>query len=212
MWSLKQTDEDSGRVLKVVLLREDRVATYSEVLDGLIADTSVVDLVDSCIRDAPFSAVRLESPAVSAASLSCSFEFVLIDSPGLSSAPDANAFSQHFSAAVDDVCVFSNLGGDAILVVPNPVAGKEAYIHLSAFSRRAPISQRRAFWRTVGTTSSNRIGRSSVWLSTAGGGVSWLHFRIDDRPKYYHHVPYKRPAAEQVVPADVPTASRSPRG
>ncbi|MGI9175867.1 MAG: DUF6940 family protein [Rhodothermales bacterium] len=24
-----------------------------------------------------------------------------------------------------------------------------------------------------------------MWLSTAGGGVSWLHVRLDSRPKYY---------------------------
>ncbi len=30
-----------------------------------------------------------------------------------------------------------------------------------------------------------------VWLSTAGAGVSWLHVRLDDRPKYYGHGPYR---------------------
>jgi hypothetical protein len=30
-----------------------------------------------------------------------------------------------------------------------------------------------------------------VWLSTNGDGVSWLHVRIDERPKYYTHGPYR---------------------
>ncbi len=29
------------------------------------------------------------------------------------------------------------------------------------------------------------------WLNTEGGGVAWLHVRIDQRPKYYHYAPYK---------------------
>ena len=32
-----------------------------------------------------------------------------------------------------------------------------------------------------------RLGARPVWLSTAGGGVDWLHVRLDDRPKYYRH-------------------------
>jgi len=36
-----------------------------------------------------------------------------------------------------------------------------------------------------------RLSSRPVWLSTAGGGVSWLHVRLDDRPKYYHHAAYR---------------------
>ena len=30
-----------------------------------------------------------------------------------------------------------------------------------------------------------------LWLSTHGKGVAWLHFRIDDSPKYISYIPYK---------------------
>jgi hypothetical protein len=36
-----------------------------------------------------------------------------------------------------------------------------------------------------------RLGAKPVWLSTAGGGVSWLHVRLDDQPKYYGFEPYR---------------------
>jgi Family of unknown function (DUF6940) len=31
-----------------------------------------------------------------------------------------------------------------------------------------------------------------VWLSPAGAGVSWLHLRLDDQPKYYGYAPYRQ--------------------
>jgi hypothetical protein len=66
------------------------------------------------------------------------------------------------------------------------------YGHLAAFVRGAPAEQREALWRTVGDALSRRLGAKPVWLSTAGAGVSWLHVRLDDRPKYYGHAPYRR--------------------
>jgi hypothetical protein len=33
---------------------------------------------------------------------------------------------------------------------------------------------------------------SSQPLSTAGAGVSWLHVRLDDHPKYYSYEPYQQ--------------------
>ena len=35
------------------------------------------------------------------------------------------------------------------------------------------------------------LGSQPLWLSTAGGGVDWLHMRLDKRPKYYRHLPWR---------------------
>ena len=40
-------------------------------------------------------------------------------------------------------------------------------------------------------TLSGRIQDRPLWLSVAGGGVPWLHVRIDDRPKYYRYDSYR---------------------
>lgn len=37
----------------------------------------------------------------------------------------------------------------------------------------------------------NVAAGTPVWISTSGLGVPWLHVRIDDRPKYYQHAPYR---------------------
>jgi hypothetical protein len=36
-----------------------------------------------------------------------------------------------------------------------------------------------------------RHGPRPLWLSTAGGGVDWVHMRLDDQPKYYRHLPWR---------------------
>ncbi|MEQ1906350.1 MAG: hypothetical protein ABL888_19360 [Pirellulaceae bacterium] len=99
--------------------------------------------------------------------------------------PDPNAFAEYFNDTGRDIAVFTNLSNDAILIVPYPIAEDSAYGHLATFVRFAPESQRHSLWREVGIVLGRRIGDTPVWVSTAGAGVSWLHVRLDDRPKYY---------------------------
>jgi hypothetical protein len=89
------------------------------------------------------------------------------------------------------VVEFPNLGNDALMVVPCPLAPPSAYAHIGAFVRQAPEAQRHALWKLVGAAMERRLGGKPVWLSTAGAGVSWLHVRLDDRPKYYGYGPYR---------------------
>ncbi|MEZ6141002.1 MAG: hypothetical protein R3B84_10560 [Zavarzinella sp.] len=120
------------------------------------------------------------------------FEFVLLDNPSLARQPDLTAFREHFSDGEADIVVFPNLGRNAILVVPCPVAEEFCYGHLAAFVRKAPKDQQDALWRVIANAMLQRINEVPVWLSTAGAGVSWLHVRLDDQPKYYGYAPYRQ--------------------
>jgi hypothetical protein len=125
--------------------------------------------------------------------VSRTFECVLLDSPGLAPTADANAFAEHFREAGEQgVVTFANLGKDAILVVPCPRGPLSAYRHLAAFLREAPEAQKHALWQQVAIAMQRRLGTQPVWLSTAGAGVSWLHVRLDDRPKYYGYSSYRQ--------------------
>ena len=81
---------------------------------------------------------------------------------------------------------------DAVMVVPSARAKPTAYGHLAAFVRHAPDAQRHALWQSVGESMTRRVGAKPVWLSTAGAGVSWLHVRLEDQPKYYRFGPSLR--------------------
>jgi hypothetical protein len=167
-------------------------ASYADVLRGWQGDAGFRTSFNALLTEAPYEAFRWETPAVTTATLAQPFEFVLLDSPGLARRPDPEAFAAHFAGAEGMVAAFPNLGGDAILVVPCPLTEASAYGHLAAFVRRAPEEQRHALWQRVGAAVAQRVGTRPIWLSTAGAGVWWPHVRLDDRPKYYAHAPYRQ--------------------
>jgi hypothetical protein len=192
-WTSRCDELADGRVLRFAVGFGAKPATFADMLRGWQDDAAFRSLFSALLAGAPYSAFRWETPPITAATLTRPFEFVLLDSPGLARRPDPAAFAGHFGAAHEQVVVFPNLGGDAILIVPCPSAAPSAYGHIAAFVREAPDPQQHALWQSVGAAMARRVGARPVWLSTAGAGVSWLHVRLDDRPKYYGYGPYRLP-------------------
>jgi len=191
MWTAERTELQPGRILHHRIERDGEPVTYGRVIDLWIESSEFRSFFIACLADAPFHALRWETPPVTADTLDRPFEFVLVDSPWLAAPPDSSTFAEHFSASALAV-TFANLGQDAILVAPCPTAGPADYCHLAAFLREAPDLQQHELWRKVGLAMRSRVSSRPVWLSTAGGGVDWLHVRLDDQPKYYSHAPYRR--------------------
>jgi hypothetical protein len=193
MWSCTRESLNDGHAERVVPLRHDSPIPYSQVLEYWEDDATFRSFFFSLLLDAPFAAYRWETPPIETLSAGRAFEFVLLDSPGLDQPPDDQAFAEHFRSAKAEqgVVTFPNLGNDALLVVPCPVAGSEGYAHLAAFVRAALVAQQHELWRAVGSAMRAQIGRSPIWLSTAGMGVPWLHVRLDSRPKYYGFRAYR---------------------
>ncbi|HZZ70905.1 MAG TPA: hypothetical protein VFE24_01555 [Pirellulales bacterium] len=199
MWASQSEELAGRRGLRFRITIDSRPATYADVIRAWQDDCGFRSLFNSLLAEAPYAAFRWETPAVTDELASRAFEFVLLDSPGLAQHPDPDAFAEHFATARGDIAAFSNLGGDAVLVVPCPHGEPTAYGHLAAFVRAAPAAQRNALWQEVGAALARRVGPKPVWLSTAGAGVSWLHVRLDDWPKYYGYEPYRRPAKQEAV-------------
>jgi len=145
------------------------------------------------LSDIPFSAYRWETPVVDLARLERPFEFVALNSPGLDRPEDRTAFQNQFATVDDDVSTitFQNLGKNAILVVPCPSGIEVNHCHLASFIHTCTASDESSLWRHVGLAMRQRISDKPVWLSTAGGGVAWLHVRLDDSPKYYGYREFK---------------------
>lgn len=197
MWSTRNQELPHGTVVSVEF--DGQPVGYAEVLRRWQNDPVFRAFFITLLTDSPFSAFRWETPPITAASADRPFEFVLLDSPGLASQPDPNAFAEHYrgKAGTGDVVSFPNLNKDAILVVPCPRGPASAYGHLAAFVRKAPDAQKHSLWRKVGELMEQQLGPRPVWLSTAGAGVSWLHVRLDQKPKYYGYAPYRENSRRQ---------------
>jgi hypothetical protein len=193
MWTSRSEELTQAAGLRFFLDLEAQPATFADVLHGWQYDPTFRSMFNDLLAAAPFSAFRWETPPVTIATLTRPFEFVLLNSPMLARRPDPEAFAEHFRKSPEaSVVTFPNLGGDAIMIVPRLNSAPSAYGHLAAFVREAPEPQRHALWQLVGAVMAQRVGTKSVWLSTAGGGVSWLHVRLDDQPKYYGFGPYRQ--------------------
>lgn len=180
----------SPRCLRAVVRQEDqpdRVLSYWEVIGLWRTRQKFCTWFTEVLAECPFAAFRWETPPVSRERLdSLPFEFVLLDAPALERPVDRRSFAAQFQGGEPgDVVAFTNLSGDAELVVPCPSPVDEAYSHLGSFLRAAPGEQSDALWFAVGNAMQQRLERQDepVWLSTAGMGVAWLHVRLDSRPK-----------------------------
>lgn len=191
MWQTRmETVRDSG-VVRYVIGRHSKTLSYGDVISLWLRDAAFRSHFVDLLTESPFLAYRWETPSVTAGTLDRDFEFVLLSSDALVRRVDAAAFADHFS---DEslVATFRNLGNNAVLVAPCPIAEPGVYGHLASFLRNAPSDQIHQHWQAVAVAMDNRISERPVWLSTAGMGVSWLHVRMDDRPKYYGYAPYKQ--------------------
>ncbi len=193
MWESQVETLDENRVQRVSVLSGGTELTYAEVLHRWQHDVGFREYFDSLLSAARYSAFFWETPPVTEATVDQPFEFVLVAGLQLAGIrPDPTAFESRFARDTGrGVVTFANRGGDATLIAPCPVAALSAYGHLAAFVREAPQAQRHTLWQVVATALEQRIGVRPTWLSTSGLGVSWLHVRLDSRPKYYQYEPYR---------------------
>ena len=184
---------EPGRVLLGHVRRGGADLSFAQVFAAWRHDAEVRTAFTAALAAAPFAGFFWETPPFTRATAAEPFQFVLVDAPALARmAPERNAFAAELAAG--GVVVFPNLGGDAALVSLAAESGAppDVYAHLAAFSRGAPADQQHALWQTVGTAVWERLSDAPLWLSTSGLGVAWLHVRLDTRPKYYTHAPYRR--------------------
>jgi hypothetical protein len=195
VWRMWQShlQQISSQTTRTTLTDESNALSFRQIIDLWQARGELRKFFTAAITECSFDAFLWETPPVTKGTLDRPFGFVLVASASLSRlAPDPSPFQAHFSSRRSEpVLTFPNLGGDALLVVPAPVVDEYCYTHLARFLRDAPKTQVDAFWRSVGRAMHDRVSSTPTWLSTAGMGVSWLHLRLDSRPKYYRHEPYK---------------------
>jgi len=185
-WAFPRTELD--QITTLIRPAAEKRITWAQILEEWQHERFAIEF-SRALAAQPNRAFRWECPPLTTACTDEPVEFVLVDSPSLERSAEIRPFSGHFNG--DAVVTFTNLGGDATLVVPAEVERSAEYAHLASFLRTAPESQHAALWAAVSQATTDRLSTKPLWLSTAGGGVPWLHVRLDDRPKYYAHAPYR---------------------
>jgi hypothetical protein len=191
VWDVRTEEVEAG--LRFQILRDESNASFREIFSLLETDREFTSWYTSVLSGSAFESFFWEHPPISTQNYDAAAEFVLVDGPALAMLrPDPEPFRSQFKRQQEEeVATFSNLGGDAVLVVPQPIGATTAYGHLAAFVRRAPPGQVRRLWQQTGRAVRENLSTEPRWISTAGMGVPWLHIRIDSYPKYYRFGPYK---------------------
>ncbi|MBX2840508.1 MAG: hypothetical protein KTR26_01955 [Flammeovirgaceae bacterium] len=190
MWKINKI-QTTNLVERYQILFNEIPITNKDFMDNLSDSKEFRNFYNAVLKDCSFPAFFWENKSVTLHQIDEPYEFVLVNSSSLvNQSPDATTFANQFSKE-SSITSFSNLGGDAHLVVPCPISRHQNYTHLAKFVRSGLTHQIDAFWKKVGEEYSKAIGKQPKWLSTAGMGVFWLHVRIDTRPKYYRYSEYK---------------------
>ncbi len=192
MFQCKKITLAEGNSYKYVLYNQDDQLSYDNFLTFLQQDEAFLDFFINVLSEISFYAYQWETPPVTSCTIDQPFEFVVTNSPGIDLSPDPGPFLQYFNDLYgdDDVAVFNNLGKDAKLIAPAPLGNGRNYSHIGVFTDEAPKEQQKTLWKKVGEVTTRQISDQPIWLNTTGGGVAWLHVRLDSRPKYYRHHPY----------------------
>lgn len=185
---------ENGNVTKFRLFADGQPLSFRQVIELWQTVEPFRNLFNSLLQDSPYQAFRWETPRCGTSTWNNPFEFVLINAPNLlTRRPDVKTYDEYFANGnADGIVSFLNYGGDALLISPTP-EGREyhPYGHLAAFVRLAPKPQVQALWREVGKQMASRVTDGPIWLNTHGGGVAWLHVRLDRNPKYYGFALYR---------------------
>ena len=194
MWEVQRNKEDKA-VHKINLFENNEQLRYADVILYWHENYEFRKFYFSVLNESSFEAFFWEHPPVTRSNIRQPYEFVLVDSPHLARvSADPASFREKFVSLPlgKDVITFGNLGRDAELIVPCPVATQAIYTHLASFIRNAPETQKHNLFTTLANSLRTRINDRPTWVSTSGLGVYWLHIRLDSSPKYYSYRAYRQ--------------------
>lgn len=178
---------------KYRILQNSSPLSYSDILKNWKSTHEFSIWFTRLLGAVPFSAFFWECLPVTTRSVKQPFEFVALPAPQLLQMNvNQSAFQSYFLDPVntEEYVGFESLGRDAYLIAPKPCEPLISCAHLASYVRSDPIEKKAELWAYVAAALENRISDRSLWLSTSGLGIAWLHVRLDTRPKYYQWEPY----------------------
>jgi len=222
-WALFESRLDAHTVKIQVRDGVGVSVTWEIALTALCSrDGELIEQIRQSLITTPFASFYVDFTPVSLSTQHCvPFEFVVTNAPELARGRTADPFS--FRAFLDgqvegSFVSFKNLGKDALLLAPVPSSklAEQDYLDLASFLRSsAPAIEKNTLFSDLGLLVMSRLrdNANPVWVGCDGRSVPWLHMRVDERPKYVKHLPFKSCMSKgsdtkrRVEVADVQTAN-----
>lgn len=202
MWKIDKATVDARTERWKLLAESGQVLSFTQVIGHWGSGASFRSFWSESLREVPFDAYCWECPPVTVETSSRPFECVFISSPSLHRMPpDPEPFAEYFRPHLE-VVTFESLGKDALLVAPCPEGQGRNFSHLASFVATASGARQSLLWSATAVALKDRISQWPIWLSTAGGGVAWLHVRLDTTPKYYRHAAYRHAGKDAISSFD----------
>lgn len=162
--------------------------TMCDFLNKLTEDNSFIRLFNRLILCPGFNSVNLEIPVINRRNWKTKKLTIAVIETNLSSHSDPHKFQNIINKCFGTNLVVSGhaLQRDGRLIIPCNTSGK--YGHLVEFLKRATKKEIDELWsKTAFFSKRSVLNKESVWISTHGHSVPWLHVRVMDNPKYYHN-------------------------
>lgn len=196
----KRTNFQRYQALVLTNQETTRGASIHEWIQAMLHSDQALQAFIDVLRQNPYPAFFFETKSVTLANVhNQTFEFVLVNAPRLdafaSTHPNPGKFATPFAACTTTpACVFTSLHKGSTLISPQPPADPTTlthYAHLAAFCRLADPTIVAATWRMALQAYLAHMDERAWYFSTSGLGVAWLHFRVEDTPRYYSYPPFK---------------------
>ncbi|MFT6130708.1 MAG: hypothetical protein ACJATN_002439 [Neolewinella sp.] len=177
------------------ILEDDHLLTFSQVIEGWRDNAAFREFYWATLLKHGGNGCFWEHPCLNRETVDQIYECVITQTDAFSK---RTANFRPFARAVSPgkrISIFPNLSGEALLVVPNQPEdisfnGRD----LISFLQTAPTDLIHDLWKSIGQETAKAIAADAPfqYLSTHGLGVLWLHIRLEEQPKYYHHRPYRQ--------------------
>ena len=144
-------------------------------------------------KKSKFENVYWEFPPYYKTTTQSKAQFVFMSTSSFGKA-DSENFKEHLSnRETGEIVVFNNLSGDTKLISIASKNNNDMFCHIMQFMKNAPSEYKHNLLIKIGCEMLKYSNSTSpIYLSTHGHGVSWLHIRICNRPKYYTYKEYTK--------------------
>jgi hypothetical protein len=161
---------------------QDGKKTFEKGL--LFEPETIKELIRNCdYARSKFKQYRIIFPPVNESSLQKPFSYYFIPIFAVAKRTDTETFRNILEKDKSNrnFVVFKNLSKTSLLFSPKIIPGTDiiTYRYISDFMEYATIKQITDIWTAVGHVALELSKKTTIFINTHGGGVAFLHIRID---------------------------------